>query len=305
MEDLRRLRTFAEVAQRGSFSAAAEALAFTQPSVSRQIASLETEVGAKLLERDARQVRLTQEGELFLGHVEAVLGRIDVAQAELQALGELDGGCLRMCAFSSANASLVPRAFGLFTARYPKVQLLLAQERPGEEIAHLRAGELDLALLTSEDVDPEDPPEGVELIRVLEDELYLAIPRGHRLEGRKRLSLGDLEGEIWIEGSHPDCLGMLEELSHAIGHEPNIGFYCDDWTGKQALVGAGMGVMLLSSLAAETVRSDIVVMRLPRALPPRVIYAVVPDGYRAPAADEMIACLKQVAESLPALPPSG
>ena len=79
MIDVRRLRTFCEVARRGSFSAAADALAFTQPSVSRQVAMLESEVGAQLLERDARRVRLTQAGELMLEHAEAVLGRLDAA----------------------------------------------------------------------------------------------------------------------------------------------------------------------------------------------------------------------------------
>jgi DNA-binding transcriptional LysR family regulator len=304
MIDVRRLRTFCEVARRGSFSAAADALAFTQPSVSRQVAMLESEVGAQLLERDARRVRLTQAGELMLEHAEAVLGRLDAAQAQLEALAGLESGRLRMSAFGSANTWLVPQALLRFAARYPRIELSLARVDAGTELAALRAGELDLALTTSLDVDEQTADDAIKTVRVLDDEYYLALPGGHRLAGRKRIAFKDLAQEIWIEGAHPDCLGSLEELSTLIGAEPRIGFYCDDWTGKQALVGAGLGIMLCPRLAMGDLRADIIVRRLPRSLPPRTIYAAVPGGYRAPTVDEMLACLKEVAESRPPAPPS-
>jgi DNA-binding transcriptional LysR family regulator len=304
MIDVRRLRTFCEVARRGSFSAAADALAFTQPSVSRQVAMLESEVGAQLLERDARRVRLTHAGELMLEHAEAALGRLDAAQAQLEALAGLETGRLRMSAFGSANAWLVPQALLRFAARYPKIELSLARVDPGTELAALRAGELDLALTTSLDIDAPTADDAIKTVRVLDDEYYLALPGGHRLAGRKRIAFKDLAQEIWIEGAHPDCLGSLEELSTLIGAKPRIGFYCDDWTGKQALVGAGLGIMLCPRLAMGDLRADIVVRRLPRSLRPRTIYAAVPGGYRAPAVDEMLACLKEVAESRPPEPPS-
>ena len=300
MVDVRRFRTFLEVARRGSLSAAAEALSFTQPSVSRQIATLEAEVGAQLLERAARGVRLTQAGELLLEHVEAVLGRLEAARAQLEALAGMEGGRLRISGFGSANMWLVPQALGLFAARHPKVELSLAGLPEGGELAALRSGDVDLALITSYDVDEAHGHDGVELIRLLEDELYLALPRGHRLAARKRPALEDLAHEVWIEGAHPDCLGSLEELGDLIGAEPRIGFHCADWTGKQALVGAGLGIMLFPRIAAHHQRSDILVRRLPRALPPREIYAAVPSGYRAPGVDEMLACLREISDSVPA-----
>jgi DNA-binding transcriptional LysR family regulator len=161
---------------------------------------------------------------------------------------------------------------------------------------------VDLALITSWDIPDPHGDDGVEILHLLEDELYLALPRAHRLAARKRLAFKDLAQETWIEGAHPDCLGSLEELGRLIGAEPRIGFHCDDWTGKQALVGAGVGIMLMPSLAVGSLRADIAVRRLPRSFPPREIYAAVPSGYRAPAVDEMLACMREIAGSRRAAP---
>src|ERR1700742_608096 len=182
MQDVRRLRTLVEVARRGSFSAAADALSFTQPSISRQIAALEAEVGAQLLERDARRVRLTQAGEVLVGHAEAVLLRLDSAQAQLDALAGLEGGRLRLSAFASANAWLVPEALARFADRHPKVDISVARGLPHHEFEQLRAGEVDLALVTSWDI--HEPAEGIETVSLLEDELHLAMPRSHPLAER-------------------------------------------------------------------------------------------------------------------------
>src|SRR6185436_7298484 len=107
MLDVRRLRVLREVAASGSFSAAAEALAFTQPAVSRQIATLEAEAGARLVERGARGIRLTPAGELLLEHAEVILDRLAAAEHQLAALAGLSSGRLRIGAFPSANATLI------------------------------------------------------------------------------------------------------------------------------------------------------------------------------------------------------
>src|ERR671929_913537 len=125
MLDVRRMRVLREVARRGSFSAAAEALSFTQSAVSQQIAALEREAGAVLVERSARGVRLTEAGEAVVRHTDAILARLAEAEAELEAIAGLRGGRLRMAAFESAAATLMPLAIAAFRAEHPGVELSL------------------------------------------------------------------------------------------------------------------------------------------------------------------------------------
>src|ERR687889_1946709 len=117
--DAARLHVFREVVQRGSLSAAAEALSFTQPAVSRQIAALEREAGAQLLERTPRGIRLTEPGRILLGHAEAILDRMATARAQLESVATLAGGRLRIGAFPTANATIVPRAIAAFAREHP------------------------------------------------------------------------------------------------------------------------------------------------------------------------------------------
>src|SRR3954469_6878226 len=108
MLDVRRMRVLREVAMRGSFSAAAEALSFTQSAVSQQIAALEREAGTTLVQRSARGVRLTEAGEAVARHAEAIMARLAEAEAELEAIAGLRGGRLRMASFESAGSTLMP-----------------------------------------------------------------------------------------------------------------------------------------------------------------------------------------------------
>src|SRR5687767_8229737 len=108
MLDVRRLRVLREVAARGSFSAAADALHFTQSAVSQQIAALEREAAMTLVERSARGVRLTHAGEILIRHTDVILARLADAEAELEALSGLRGGRVRLAAFPSAGASIAP-----------------------------------------------------------------------------------------------------------------------------------------------------------------------------------------------------
>src|ERR687885_1778191 len=146
MLDIRRMRVLREVAIRGSFSAAAEALSFTQSAVSQQIAALEREAGTVLVQRSARGVRLTEAGEALVRHTEAILARLAEAEAELEAIAGLRGGRLRMAAFESAGATLMPLAIAEFRQRHPAVELSMALGEPEDSLPQLRAGELDLAL---------------------------------------------------------------------------------------------------------------------------------------------------------------
>jgi DNA-binding transcriptional LysR family regulator len=297
MLDVHRLHVLAVVADQGSFSAAAEALFLTQPAVSRQIAALEREAGVRLVQRRARGVRLTQAGEVALSHARVVLARLAMAETQLKALANLEGGRLRLGAFASANTSLLPEAIATFKQRHPAVEVSLVGGDAHGNLAAVQAGELDLALLTQWDLPASGDLEGVELVPIVDDRLLVALGPGHRLARRRRLRLQDLGAETWIEGAHPDCLGPLEDFSRLAGFQPRIGFQCDDWTGKQALVAAGLGIMLFPSLALPSARDDLVLRPLSPPLPPRRVLAAIPgSGYRPPAVDPMLELLRETGE---------
>src|SRR5919201_1156289 len=140
MLDVRRMRVLREVAEQGSFSAAAVALNFTQSAISQHVAALERETGARLVERGPRGVRLTDAGRSLVAHADAILARIEDAEEELAALAGLRGGRLRLACFQSAGATLVPRAVAAFRERHPAVDLGMVEAEPEEASERLRSG---------------------------------------------------------------------------------------------------------------------------------------------------------------------
>ena len=201
MLNVGRLRVLKEVAYRGSFSAAADALSYTQSAVSQQIAALEAETGMTLLERHPRGVSLTAAGQTLVGHAEGILARLESAEAALSAIAGLRGGRLRMASFPTAGATLMPLAIATFRARYPDVELTLAEGEPEQIAPRLRAGELDLALLF--EFGESSLAEDITRVELLEDPLYLALPRDHALAEKRKLRLQDLHAEAWVQTSSP------------------------------------------------------------------------------------------------------
>ncbi len=314
MLNVNRLRILKEVAHRGSFSAAAEALSYTQSAVSQQIAALEAETGMTLLERHPRGVSLTAAGQTLVGHAESVLADLDAAETALAAIAGLRGGRLRMASFPTAGATLMPLAIATFRERYPDVELTLAEGEPEQIAPRLRAGELDLALLFEFDAsDPDgsgdqadvDAAPGGRLthVQLLEDPLYLALPREHRLAERRRLRLEDLRGEAWIQTSQSSpCARHVVRCCHAAGFEPSVSFQSDDYQTIQGLIAAGVGVALIPELALSVIREDIVIRALsPRPPARRVIAATAAGARLLPAAPAMLSVLEQVASEYVAL----
>src|SRR5829696_4952839 len=201
MLDVRRMKVLREVAARGSFSAAAESLSFTQSAISQQVAALERETGTKLVERGARGIRLTQAGEVLVKHADAVLARLSCAEDELQALAGLRGGKLRMSAFQSAGATLVPRAVSAFHRRYPDVELGLVQAEPEDATQMMRAGELDLAIVYDFEGIPGGLDETLDAVHLIDDRYDLLVARDHPLAEKTRIRMSDLVDERWVNST--------------------------------------------------------------------------------------------------------
>jgi DNA-binding transcriptional LysR family regulator len=296
MLDVRRMRVLREVAVRGSFSAAAEALSFTQSAVSQQIAALEREAGTLLVQRNARGVRLTEAGEALVRHAEAILARLAEAEAELEAIAGLRGGRLRLAAFESAAASLMPPAIAAFRAAHPGVELSLILAEPEQSAPQLRSGELDVAIGFDSRIRAE--VDGIARHHLLSDPMFLVLPAEHPLARKRHLRLADLADDPWIAGTTDcECNRLITRACAAAGFEPRIAFETDDYTAMQGFVAAGVGVSLMAELGLSSVRDDIVVRPLGRETPVREVYAATAaDAYRTPATQAMLDILAGVAE---------
>ena len=295
MLDVRRMRVLREVALRGSFSAAAESLSFTQSAVSQQIAALEREAGAVLVERSARGVRLTDAGEAVVRHADQILARLAEAEAELEAIAGLRGGRLRMAAFESAAATIMPVAIAQFANAHPAVELSMTLLEPEASVAALKAGDIDIAITFGAGQQEDRFGDGVEHHHLLEDPMYLVLPPDHPLARKRGVRLADLAGEPWIGGA-PDCEcnRLISQACMRFGFDPRIAFETDDYSAVQGFVAAGVGVSLIAELGLRTVRDDIVIRPLGRDTPVRQIYATALTGYRSPATVAMIELLREV-----------
>jgi DNA-binding transcriptional LysR family regulator len=285
MLNVNRLRILIEVANRGSFSAAADALSYTQSAVSQQIAALEAETGVTLLERLPRGVRLTPAGQVLLSYAEGIVARLHAAEAEMAAIAGLRGGQLRMASFPTAGATLMPLAIAIFRAQHPEVELTLAEGEPEEMAPRLSAGEFDIALLfefegTSQSLGPD-----LSRLELFEDPMFLALPADHPLARRRTLRLENLRAAAWIQTSASSpCARHVVRSCHAAGFEPIVSFESDDYQTVQGLVAAGVGVALIPKLALSGAREDIAIRALSPASPVREVVAATPDGTRLTAA---------------------
>ncbi|MCA1689449.1 MAG: LysR family transcriptional regulator, partial [Actinobacteria bacterium] len=289
MLDLNRLRVLREVGRQGSFSAAAAALAYTQPAISRQIATLEREIGARLVERNPRGVRLTDAGAALVAHTEAILARLADAEAEVKAIGELRGGRLRMASFPTAAATLAPLAIAAFRRAHPEVTLSLTMAEPADALPMLICGELDIAL-SLDGVDA-NASAGIERLWLFDDPMYIALPAEHPLSRRRRIRLADFRDEEWMLGTSHRCpdARLFAAACREAGFDPKLTFENDDYAAIAGFVAAGVGIAMIPDLAATSVRDDIVLRSLgPGGPVRRIVAATKAGGYRSPAARAML-----------------
>jgi DNA-binding transcriptional LysR family regulator len=296
MINLRRLQVLCEVVGRGSFSAAAEALSYTQSAVSQSIARLEAETGAKLVVRDRRGIRPTAAGTTLVDHAETIFAQVQAAEAEIEAVLGARAGRLRVASFPSAGATLMPLAVARFRDTHPDVALTLAEGEPEEIAPRLRAGEFDLALLFEFPGTRARPGVGLRSVTLLEDPMHVVLPAEHPLASKPALSLVDLADQQWVQTSASSpCARHVVRSCLAAGFEPDVAFESDDYETVQGLVAAGVGVALIPRLALTRVHSDIVVRELaPRSPARKVTVATMSEPGEAPAADSMIAVLGEV-----------
>jgi DNA-binding transcriptional LysR family regulator len=267
--DLRHLAAFAAVAETRSFARAATALGYTQPAVSQQVASLEKIVGHRLFERSSGRsdVTLTEAGALLLSHVEAVTGRLAAARQDLADLACGEAGSLRVGAFQSALARILPQILLRYRSAWPGVQIESVESTDdGVLLDEVRDGSLDFAFAL-EPLD-EDVFEWQELLR---DELVLISKRGDRGLGAIE-SLEQLRGvPLIVYRTCRTAAALLRRLELVIG-EVNVVFRSDDNAAIGEMVRAGVGAAILPTLWTQGSSHDgLQLAPLEGLIPPRVV----------------------------------
>lgn len=270
-----------EVAERGSFTAAAAVLGYTQSAVSRQVAAIEEAAGAALFERTRRGVRLTDAGRSLLVHAAAALDHAAAARRELATLGDAKAVRLRLGAFPTAIAALVPRALSALADECPRVEVILREGTTPVQLRRVRSGSSDIAVIGSVPGLQIDRS-GLTITPLLEDQLLLAVARTHRLAARRAVELEELATERWVTGS-TDRNDALLGVWPGVSWQPRIEFVARDWTAKLGLVAAGLGVAIVPGLAATSVPPGIALVRVRTDAPAtRTVAAVTPAHTEPP-----------------------
>ncbi len=302
MIDAAGLRVMKAISDEGSFTAAAAALGYSQPAISQMVRRLEQRTGTVLVERVGRSVRLTEAGDVLARHAVSVLSALEAAEEEVAAIAGLRAGRVRLMAFPSSSATLVPRALALVRARYPEVSVRFMEAEPPESLAALRAGDCDLAVAFSyEGIDIGRGDEDLDAFvtrRLLDDEVRLVVPRDHPLADAAVARMSELADDNWIAGC-PRCRGHLVHMCSTAGFSPQVGFETEDYVAVLGFVAAGLGIALVPDLILRSASNPGVTI-LPIEPPSRRTVHVVTtsDLCRVPAVEATIEALVESAAAL-------
>jgi DNA-binding transcriptional LysR family regulator len=295
MHDLRLLSVLREVALRGSFSAAAEALSYTQPAVSQQIARLEKQVGVKLIERESRGIRLTPAGEVLVRHTERILAQLAAADEELLDVAAQARGRLRIGSFATAAGTIVPRAVAAFRRLRPAIEVDISLLDPHESIPAVRRGDIEVAITEEGGFEGDIDTSGLEVEHLLDDHMWVSLPADHPLATRRAIELADLRDEDWmfacLTGICADSNVVLRACQDA-GFQPRIAYQSDDYFAIQGLVASGMGVALIPGLGLASTRDDVAVRPVKGRPPYRRVAAVTAGEVAGGAIPTMLECLR-------------
>jgi DNA-binding transcriptional LysR family regulator len=302
------LRVMKAIADEGSFTSAANALGFTQPAISQMVRRLEQRTGTVLVERYGRQVRLTEAGQVLARHAVGVLAALDAAEEEITAIAGLRAGRVRLQAFPSSPATLVPKALAILRARHPDITMTFTEAEPPQSLAALRAGDCDVAVIfANQDVDAGELEEDLSLLvtrHLLDDELRLATPKGHPLAQAGTATLADFASEDWIAGC-PRCRAHLIGLADRAGFRPTVSFEIEDYVAQLGLVTAGLGVALVPDIILNAAKhDDVATLSLSPASHRQILAVTTPDLLRVPAVGAAMDALCAAAGADPALSPA-
>jgi DNA-binding transcriptional LysR family regulator len=302
MLDVDKLSTLRAVVAHGSFSAAGDALALTQPAVSRQVSLLERQVGTQLVRRTRQGVRPTEAGRLLVDHADAILGRIALAEAELAEVTGLRRGNVRLGSFFSALGHLSTELAVLLEAQHPElfrsqpdvIQDQLVDRRTA--FRHLARGELDVAIVFEHAFEPDPPPPDVEIVALYDDPPVVLVPAGHRQPGASAVAPEELAQDTWVRAHHGSAARLVDHVLAGAALRPRLQLagHGDEPVEAQAFVAAGRGVTVAHALNMLISHERVAVVPLAGGAPVRHIQAAIMRDQRAPLPRAVVDALREV-----------
>ncbi|MEU8489209.1 LysR family transcriptional regulator [Streptomyces sp. NPDC048641] len=295
MLELRHLHVLRAIAQEGSLAGAARALHYAQPTITHHLTVLEAHFNARLVQRGPRGAGLTELGETFLPHAEAVIERLQLAEREVRGMAERGAHSLHIGTFPTAGALLLPPA--VKDLHRMGVQISLAEGELPTLLDRLRSRELQAALVFSQPGDRLDLDEDFELHPLLTDPLLLVMPEDHRCSILARVPLEELRNDDWVGAADPrdPCDRLLAWACARHGFEPLHVMRTDDYAVVQGFVAAGTGVALVPRLALGAPRDDLVVRPLEGPSLAREISVAVLRSTAAPSTEDLVTALRRQA----------
>ena len=243
--ELHQLRYFLAVARTKNFSRGAEQCHVAQPSLSQQIMKLEDELGERLFERTKREVSLTPAGDLLRVHAERVLQEVELARDGVREFRGLVRGRVVLGVLPTVAPYFLPQRLRAFSSRFPTVEVVVHEDTTDQLAAAVLAKEVDLALVSL-------PVERVGLAaeEFFDEKLLVALPAGHALAKRPRLTFDDLEREAFILMKEGHCLsGQALQFCRINGFAPQISFRSAQIETVLAFVAKGWGVSVVPEMA--------------------------------------------------------
>jgi DNA-binding transcriptional LysR family regulator len=301
MLDVRRLRILHAVSVHGSVTAAAASLGYTAPAVSQQLAALEREVGMQLTERAGRGIGLTPAADILVAHTDALLALLDMAEADLAALGDQAAGRVALAAFPSAAAAIVPPAWAKLARSAPHVRLDLVEMEPEESLPAVLRGETDVAVAHEYDVLPRPLDPLFERRELCRDPVFAAVPANAPAAGDGEVDLRSLAGQPFLAPRlGTSCAEMIQRTCARAGFVPRVVARASDFHVLLSLVAAGAGVTLVPQLAARHVPPQVRLLRPAEPVTRRIFTISRRGGDRKPAVRVVLDALAAEAAASPA-----
>ncbi|MTT30630.1 LysR family transcriptional regulator [Terrilactibacillus sp. BCM23-1] len=249
--ELLQLYYFKTVAQYEHITKAAKELSIAQPSLSQTISRLEKELGVPLFDRSGRKIKLNQYGRIFLHKVEQALLTLEEGKREINDMIHLEHTYITLAVMQTP---IIPDLLREFRLDHPYVRFRVKQPSHHKTLEQLESGDIDLSISASTFKNP-----NIDWVKLLEDEIVLVVPIGHRLANHPYVKLNELNNEPFILRSHGVFRNLCDRFFRQANYLPDVAFEVDDPLSIRGLVKAGLGITFFSTLTLRTLKDPTLV----------------------------------------------